>query len=41
MSSSDVIEIEDEPLAFYKGDFSGTLSYEIIVECLLGLMRRR
>ena len=25
MFSSDVIEIKDEPLAFYKGDFTGIL----------------
>ena len=41
MSSSDVIEIQDEPLALYKGDFSGTLIYEILVGCLLGLLRSR
>ena len=37
MSSSDIIEIRDELLAFYKGDFNGILIYEIFVGCLPGL----
>ena len=42
MSSSDVIEIQDEPLAFYKGDFSRILIYGILVGyLLLGLQRSR
>ena len=37
MSSSDIIEIRDELLAFYKGDFNGILIYKIFVGCLPGL----